>query len=65
MVAPVDARRGKGPTRAQKQQRAEADEYRLREMSKPSGGEQPAWFRDRSLLPRRPPTRSGRPYEAP
>lgn len=65
MPTPVDAKRGRFMKRGEKEKRAAADEFRMKELAKPSGREPPEWFENRAALPMRPPTRSGRPYEAP
>ena len=65
MVRPIDAKRGRFMNRSEKERIAAADEFRLKELSKPTTTERPDWFENRAALPKRPPTKSGRPYEGP
>jgi len=64
MVMPIDAKRGRFMKADEKKRAAEAEEFRMREFAKPSSRDRPAWMEDKNALPRKPPTRSGKPYEA-
>lgn len=50
-------KRRRFPTPEEVERAEKAAEARLRELSKPTGREFPAWMGDRTLLPKRPPSR--------
>lgn len=63
MVMPIDQKRGRFTKRSEKERIAAADEARMRELVKPSTRDRPDWMSDKSSLPMRPPTKTGKPYE--
>jgi hypothetical protein len=61
MVMPIDAKRSRFMKREEKERIAAADGARMKELAKPSSRDRPAWMDRKDLLPKAPPTKSGRP----
>lgn len=60
-MQPIDAPRVRRPNARAQEKRAYAAEKAMAEATVATGRERPAWMRDKTLLPRKPPTKTGRP----
>jgi len=61
-MQPIDSpRRRGGPSKEQKARQEFAADAAINAACKDTGRERPAWMQDKALLPRSPPTRTGRP----
>lgn len=63
MPAPVDSRNRfmRTPPNVQKAREQAAHDAHMAELSRPTGRDRPAWMSNKDLLPKSPPTRTGRP----